>query len=164
MGYHTEFDGQFNLDKPLADNHKVYLEKFSNTRRMKRNAQIVSNFKDTVRDSVGLPIGKDGGYYVGAKGFAGQDRDSSIVDFNNPPDGQPGLWCQWIPNQEGTAIEWGGGEKFYDYSEWLQYLIQNFLKPWRYTINGKVSWRGEDYSDKGSIVVKNNSITVTRRL
>lgn len=164
MGYSTDFEGYFKLDKPLTDSHKLYLEKFSSTRRMKRDSKIAATFKDKVRESVGLPIGKDGCYYVDAGGFAGQDRDSSIVDYNEPPDGQPGLWCQWVPTQDGTGIEWDGGEKFYEYTKWLQYLIKNFLSPWGYTINGKVSWKGENINDKGSIVVEDNSITVTRRL
>jgi hypothetical protein len=37
MGYHTEFDGEFNLDKPLTVAHANYLEKFAHTRRMKRD-------------------------------------------------------------------------------------------------------------------------------
>ena len=163
MGYHTEFFGQFALDKPLEENHKKYLFKFSDSRRMKRNEQIVSNFSDHLREAVNLPVGKEGCYYVGSTEFAGQDRDSSVVDFNQPPGNQPGLWCQWIPNEDGTAIEWDGGEKFYNYVEWLSYIIDNFLIPWGYTINGKVSWEGEGRSDTGTIIVTNNKITTTRR-
>lgn len=74
--------------------------------------------------------------------------------------GQPGLWCQWIPNAEGTALEWDEGEKFYEYQEWLRYLIEHFLAPWHYTVNGEVEWSGEESSDLGQLVVKNNVVTV----
>ena len=163
MGYHTEFEGQFFLDKPLEENHNKYLTKFSGTRRVKRNSSVVDTFKDPLRTAVNLPTGRDGCYYVGATGFAGQDRDSSVIDYNTPPADQPGLWCQWIPNEDGSSIEWDGGEKFYDYIPWLQYIITNFLSPWGYTINGKVSWRGENASDKGTIVVKDNKITTVQK-
>ena len=122
MGYTTDFEGHFNLDRALALEHKTYLEKFSNTRRMKRNAILAGRLPDPVRDAAGLGIGEEGGYFVGAKGFAGEDHDSkSIIEYNDPPAGQPGLWCQWVPaiDEEGeaTRIEWNGGEKFYDYVE-----------------------------------------------
>jgi hypothetical protein len=49
---------------------------------------------------------------------AKQGHDLSIIDHNYPPENQPGLWCQWIPNEDGTAICWDGGEKFYNSIEW----------------------------------------------
>jgi len=74
--------------------------------------------------------------------------------------GQPGLWCQWIPNDEGTTLGWDEGEKFYEYEDWLRYLIEHFLAPWHYTVNGEVEWVGEDSSDLGQLVVTNNVVTV----
>ena len=162
MGYHTEFDGCFDIDKPLSENHKNYLVAFSSSRRMERDSVIAESLPDPVRDKAQLPIGKDGAYFVGATGYGGQDRDESIIEYNNPPREQPGLWCQWIPNSDGTAIEWDGGEKFYCYVEWITYLINNFLKPWGYTINGKVSWRGESFHDIGTIVVSDNVVSTTK--
>ena len=55
----------------------------------------------------------------------------------------PGLWCHWVPNGEGyswsgneaamdrdgTYLAWDGGEKFYDSVEWMEYIIDNFLRP-----------------------------------
>lgn len=158
MGYHTDFHGKFNLDKPLTVAHKTYLEKFNQTRRVQRNALKTAQREDTVREAVGLPVGIQGGYFVGEGGFAGQGEGADITNGNNPPTGQPGLWCQWTPNELGTAIEWDGGEKFYDYVEWLEYLIQHFLKPWGYTLNGKVEWYGEENSDQGVIHVKDNKV------
>lgn len=162
MGYHTEFSGSFTVTPNLSDNHRKYLQKFSETRRMKRDADIASSITDLVRESVSLPVGKQGEYYVGATGFCGQDTDQSVVNYNSPPTTQPSLWCKWIPNDDGNAIEWDGGEKFYHYVEWINYLVKNFLKPWGYTINGEVSFCGEDFSDRGTIVAINNLITVRR--
>ena len=155
MGYVTDFYGAFTLDRPLAPEHAEYLRGFADTRRMKRDPQIVARLEDPVREEAGLPIGHDGAYFVGGEGMAGQGRDASILDYNRPPTGQPGLWCQWIPSEDGTAIEWDGGEKFYDYVEWLEYLIEHFLAPWGYVLNGRVDWEGED---RGAIFVKNNIV------
>jgi hypothetical protein len=135
---------------------------FSETRRMKRDARKASEFVDPVREAVGLPIGIQGGYYVSARGFAGQDRDSSIVDYNVPPQGQPGLWCQWEPNDDGTEIEWNGAEKFYDYIEWINYLIAHFLTRWGYKLNGEVEWQGGRRDDLGKIVIVDNVIQIKR--
>lgn len=186
MGYTTDFDGYFTLDEPLTEAQATYLNKFSETRRMKRltaeNRDNLDELKprwahinyeapttpvdemlDPVREAVGLPVGTDGGYFVGAGGHAGQDRDDSIIDYNEPPCGQPGLWCQWIVRDDDdgafTIIEWDGGEKFYHYVEWLEYIIEHFLKPWGRTLNGEVHWAGEEPGDLGKIVVEDNVVT-----
>jgi len=161
MGYTTDFTGAFYLDKPLADAHFNYLKKFNESRRMKRNAKKAEKLDDPIRIAAGLPIGVEGEYFVGAKGCMGQDEDSSVTDGNYPPSTQPGLWCQWTPNEEETTeIQWDCGEKFYNYVEWLQYIIDNFLKRWDYVLNGEVEWQGEDSSDMGKIVVTDNEIKV----
>lgn len=158
MGYHTDFFGRFKLSHPLSDAHRVYLTKFSQTRRMKRDPTVASNLQDPDRNAVGLPLGEDAGYFVGGTGFAGQDKDDSVLDYNKHPEGQPGLWCQWIPSSDGMYIVWDEGEKFYDYVEWLVYIVNHFLKPWGYTLSGKCSWRGEDDGDVGLIIVHNNVV------
>lgn len=160
MGYTTEFEGQFDLDKPLTDEQKLYITSFCGTRRMKRNSDKAEKLNDPIRKAVGLPIGKDAEFFVGGLGTAGQDRDESIVQYNDPPASQPGLWCQWVPNEDGTAIEWDGSEKFYEYIEWIRYMINSFFKPWGIKLNGKVRWRGENFDDIGAIVIKNNKVSI----
>ena len=171
MGYTTDFCGKFNLDRPLSSAHKLYLEHFAGTRRMKRDARQTILMADPVRLACNLPIGENGAYFVGAKSLerdgecdtcAGQSRTTDIKDYNHPPSGQPGLWCQWIPNDDGTAIEWDGGEKFYDYVDWIKYLIAHFLTPWGYAVNGEVTWTGEDRDDLGQILIQNNAVRVRR--
>lgn len=85
-------------------------------------------------------------------------RTLSIIPAN-PDEGQPGLWCQWVPNEFGTAIIWDEGEKFYNYIEWLNYIIKHFLQPWQYNLNGICTWQGEDDEDKGKIYVRDNVVT-----
>jgi hypothetical protein len=160
MGYTTDFTGRFDLDQPLTRPHEQYLSRFSETRRMRRDASLTAKLPDTEREGVELPIGEQGGYYVGDQSFCGQSHTEDILDYNDPPDGQPGLWCQWVPTEDAGGIEWNGTEKFYCYTEWLVYLIEHFLKPWGYTLSGTVTYQGEESGDFGEIVVKDNEVFV----
>lgn len=160
MGYTTYFDGEFTLDRPLATEHRDYLEKFNGTRRMKRDAQLTKDRPDPVREAAGLGVGPEGAYFVGESGYAGQNRGPDVIDGNGPPEGQPGLWCKWIPTDDGTAIVWDEGEKFYSYVEWIEYLVEHFLAPWGYTLSGTVEWSGEEQGDMGKIVIEQNAISV----
>jgi hypothetical protein len=72
---------------------------------------------------------------------------------------QPGLWCQW-ELQDDTTLAWDGNEKFYNYIEWLQYLIAHFFKPWGINLNGECFWQGEDNTDMGKIVITDNVIEI----
>lgn len=158
-GYTTEFEGRFDLDRPLTTEHNNYLLAFSQTRRMRRNAKITVKRDDRLRVAACLPVGVEGGYFVGETGWAGQDKGIDVLDYNAPPAGQPGLWCQWVPTRYLDGIEWDGAEKFSDYVEWLRYLIEHFLAPWGYTLNGTVTWQGEEIGDVGRIVCADNVVT-----
>jgi hypothetical protein len=167
MGYTTDFDGEFELDKPLSEEHLNYLNAFAYIRHMRRDPSKLINKEDLIRELVGLPLGEEGEFYVGSSAdaggnFKGQHVDDSVIDNNYPPKTQPGLWCQWIPTEDGESIEWDGGEKFYYYVEWLRYIIEKFLKPWGYILNGTVRWRGEGFDDIGVIRVENNQIQVDK--
>jgi hypothetical protein len=162
MGYTTDFTGTFTLDRPLEPEHHAYLKAFNETRRMERNSEKAAQLPDPRRIAANLPIGTDGEFFVGGVGFMGQDNDQSIVDYNHPPRTQPGLWCQWVPSDDGTEIQWDQGEKFYGYVEWLGYLVDNFLTPWGYKLNGTVEWQGEDNVDFGQIVVVDSCAKVRK--
>ncbi len=146
MGYTTDFNGEFKLNKKLDDKTHEFLKKFAETRRMQRN--------------LGPEYGVEGEFFVDGEGFAGQDKDDSVMDYNKPPRTQPGLWCQWTPSEDGMSIGWDGGEKFYCYVEWLNYIIKNFLAPKGYILNGDVEFQGEDNGDFGVIRVINNVVKV----
>lgn len=185
MGYTTDFAGVFRTDKPLTAAHRAYLQAFNETRRMRRDAALTALRPDPVREAAGLPVGEEGGYFVGAAGFCGQETEPKnerfahesspvgldVIDSNNPPAGQPGLWCQWVPDDSDSdsdgdpdpcVIKHDGGEKFYDYVEWLEYLIAHFLKPWGYTLNGVVRWEGDRNADRGAIVAEGNAVRAVR--
>jgi len=146
MGYTTDFNGRFYLDKPLDDDTFNLLRGLAKTRRMKRN----------VKD-----YGIEGEFYFNPDDFenSGQTEDKTIINYNSPPSTQPSLWLQWIPTEDKQHIEWDGGEKFYNYVEWLEYIIEKILKPRGYVLNGKVEWEGED-GDNGVILVVDNKIKI----
>lgn len=142
MGYTTEFTGYMKIDPPLNPDQVSYINKFSETRRMKRDPDKASQNPDPLREAVGLPIGEEGGYFVGC-------IDDSVTGPNDPPAGQPGLWCQWVITGDGTVLEWDYGEKFYEYERWLQYIQEHFLTPWGSKLTGEISWSGEEWDDRG---------------
>lgn len=158
MGYTTEFSGSFQFNKPVTDELRNYINKFSETRRMMRDNDMIKviypNWKELCFNE---NLGENGEYFVGGKGFFGQDTDLSIINYNmsNP---QPGLWCQWVIFND--QLEWDGNEKFYHYVEWLEYLIKHFFAPSGYVLNGAVYYDGEDPDDFGKIVVINNVVQV----
>lgn len=160
MGYTTDFYGSVTFNKPITEELKNYINKFGETRRMKRDVEkIKKTFPDWEKNCFNGNLGVDGEYFVGGNGFMGQDRDDSIVNYNYPPETQPGLWCQWMIDDDGNLV-WDGGEKFYEYGEWLTYLIDNFFAPSGYVCNGEIEFQGEDMNDFGTIHVKDNVVTV----
>jgi hypothetical protein len=144
MGYTTEFEGVIKVDPPLSAAEVNYLNKFSDSRRMKR---------------------ENGPYYVA-------DDEADVLEYNTPPIGQPGLWCQWIPTDDGTGIEWDGGEKFYNAAEWMQYIIDHFFGDnpiakqvdldagdflQSHTFTGVIEAYGEERDDIWRIRIENNN-------
>jgi len=142
----------------LRPEHAAYLTAFSQTRRMRRDPAKAQRLPDPVRETAGLPLGPEGTYFVGGGGSYGQEHDESVLDYNRPPTGQPGLWCQWVPDKSWTALVWNGGEKFYDYVPWLEYLLEHFLGPWGYLVNGEITWQGEEETDRGRILITDNCV------
>lgn len=71
----------------------------------------------------------------------------------------PSFYCQWVPTRDGTQLQWDGGEKFYEYAEWLEVLNDRFFKPWGVKLFGTVKYQGEDFEDRGVLVAEGNSVT-----
>ena len=68
------------------------------------------------------------------------------------------LWCDWTPTADRCGIEWNGTENFYEYVEWLQYIINAHLVPNGHTLSGVVRFRGEDENDVGVLTVENDVV------
>ncbi len=83
-----------------------------------------------------------------------------LEDSENVPGGDaPGFYCQWSLNDDGTEIEHDGGEKFYNYIEWAEW-IHKWLIGRGYEMTGNVQWSGEEGGDIGTIVATKEKIIV----
>lgn len=157
MGYTTTFEGWCEAREPISEELKEYINRFSRTRHMKRNnvmiKRIFPDWEDLCFKGV---LGTEGQYF--AKSRRTQKEDDSITDYNVPPQGVPGLWCDWI--LKGSRLVWNGGEKFYNYTEWLEYLIREFLSPNGIALNGAYLAIGENPSDARYIIVSENIVQV----
>lgn len=150
MGYTTEFTGHVTVSPPLNPAEIAYLDKFADTRRMNRPAGPYATTDDRYSD-----LGR--------------------IGYNTSPEGQPGLWCNWEPTRDGTAIKWNGFEKFYDADAWMAYLIDHFLQPggkaqghpgfedftFDHVVNGEIKAQGEDPDDTWTLHVTSNAVTRT---
>lgn len=161
MGDSTDFNGSLKFNKEVSIELQEYINRFSATRRMPRDnekiKEIYPNWKELCFFG---ELGNMGEYFAPISKNYGQDYDDkSIIDYNGfNCSVHPGLWCQWVI--DGDELVWDGGEKFYNYVEWLYYLIDNFFDPLGYKLNGDIVWQGEDTDDCGVIHVENNSVEI----
>lgn len=150
MGYTTEYEGEIAIEPPLNAEEIAYFKKFNSTRRMKR--------------------GK-GDYYVDGSGDFGQAREDDIEDYNSSGD-MPSLWCGWTCKDDGSAIIWDGGEKFYYGAEWMAWIIGHLFgeepmaKPelpflQGHQLNGVMFAQGEEPDDMWKLTVKDNGVFTT---
>ncbi|MFD2024133.1 hypothetical protein [Promicromonospora aerolata] len=101
------------------------------------------------------------------------------VDFNRPPAGQPGVWCHFEPDEDGTTIVWNESEKTYQGAERIAFLVTRLLAPSAkeyldahrdedprlaefttdHVVNGSFTAQGEEYLDLWGITVEDNQVT-----
>jgi hypothetical protein len=74
-------------------------------------------------------------------------------------EGLPGIWCDWEVT-DGSVLKHAGNEKFYNYTDWLKYLIDNYFNKYNVKLNGKLFWQGESIGDVGIISVENSVMQV----
>ena len=159
MGYTTDFDGAVAVVPALNEQEISFLRDFAGSRRMDRT---------------------EGPLYAQPGNDFGQTTTPGVRSGNNPPAGQPGLWCQWVPTEDGGELEWDGGEKFYNSAEWMKYLIENLLAPSArpyvdahmdedprlaaftcdHHVTGTIYAQGEEPDDRWALVVVDNAVAV----
>lgn len=165
MGYQTDFWGKVEISPPLNPYEVAYLKDLAQTRRMDR---------------------ENGPFFVRGGGIMGQGHEADVRNYNSPDPSQPGLWCQWVPSDDGTSIEWDGNEKFYNAPEWMVYIIDTFLAlppddetyaamvtadlrlaefTFDHSVSGIIEAQGEDSEDRWRLVrlvVEDNTVRVER--
>jgi hypothetical protein len=138
------------ISPPLKEEHKKYLLAFNAVRHMALRDGV--KIPCPTREAAGLPD---------EARFCVVDLDhgnARIADYNRPPEGVPGLWCGWTVSDDGKYLQWDGVEKFYNYVEWLGFMMETFLISWGYTLEGMIDWQGEDPDDTGHIVIDQNRL------
>ena len=162
MGYRTIFNGHLYFDKPVEKTLKQYINNFQEIRHMKRDVSIIKEIDpEWETHCFDGKLGYQGEYYVPVKNdkVIVDFMDKSIISYNDPADTVPGLWLDWMID-ENDHLVWNNAEKFYGYIDWLEYLITHFFAPKGYHLNGEIFWRGENFNDYGSIAVKDNDIWI----
>lgn len=64
----------------------------------------------------------------------------------------PGGYCQWEPTRDGSGLKWDGEEKFYEWENWLEFIVARLGRHGR-IVSGSVRWQGEVKSDRGTLSV-----------
>ena len=161
MGYNTCFDGSIQIDKPVDKETKKLLKGLASTRRMRRDVEILAKrLNIDMKECIEL-YGEEGEFYFNDDNNFGQTKTEDIITYNYPPKSQPGLWCQWTLDENTNSLVWDEEDKFYEYIEWMDYLV-NLLSE-NYVLNGLIKWEGEDPSDTGTISVNNNQVSYSRQ-
>jgi len=159
MGYTTDFVGHVAIEPPLNSSEQRFLTRFAKSRRMHRHS---------------------GPYTVGEAPERAGELAVDVIDSNQPPPGQPGLWCQWEPSCDGGCLVWDDGEKFYAPTEWMRYLVDHFLRPgalastaglpgfagftFDHHSNGEIAARRRDTGRLWLIVVDDNDVHEEERV
>ena len=154
MGYTTWFEGGLTPNKPFKKEFVNYINDFSEKRHEPKDVEIIKRSDpDWAKHCLDGNLGPYGMYYVGS-------FDEGVIDRSAAKGYTcPGYRCDWCINEETGVVEWDGGEKFYQYTDWLIYLIENFFEPAGYILNGEFIWIGEDSEDRGKISVVNNKVS-----
>lgn len=162
MSYFSEGEGVLGLTPALNEKQVKYLQAFIKTRHCKRDEDKCQNMPDVLRETLNLPVGKDGQFSVYSADFNYIEsvEDEAVLDYNSKAYSCPELWCGWDISDAGQELSWYGGELSRMPVEWIEYLKKNFLDKWSVEISNEVKWKGLNKNDKGVIKFKNNMLVV----
>lgn len=107
MGLHTSYLGHVRIAPALNPDEIEFVRRFNETRHCGDD--------DTPLRTVQHPAENEPTGDVGA--------------YNRAANGMPGLWCPWTCCGTGCCLHWDGVEKPYSPQQWLEYLIDTFLRP-----------------------------------
>jgi len=160
MPYTTTFDGSFGVETYLDTETINLILGLNKSRRVKRDPKVLAKKLDiSVKECLDTYL-DEGQLYVPESDDVTDDE--SVIDFNEPPADQPGLFCKWTVDVEDNSIVWDGSKDFPEFFEWLNYLMETILIPRGYTVNGKVRYVGKRLDDMGIIEIKKNCVLLRR--
>lgn len=111
-----------------------------------------TSFDGSVKFSRGLTVEE----LRDLEGLVNYSTQSDEVDKYSTD--HPDSYNQWEPLSDGTGLCWNLGEKFYDYVEWMQWLINEYLVPRGIHTNGTIRYQGEEIGDVGRIEVEDDIV------
>lgn len=92
----------------------------------------------------------------------------TVLDWNEEdrggtgkPGKHPDGYMQWLPTDDLRGLVWDGNEKFYDYVEWMEWLVAR-LAEWGIAGNGAIHWQGEENGDTGVLSVTGSTVIATK--
>lgn len=159
MGFSTRYLGHLDIQPPLNDSETEWLRAFGEIDRRHYNEpyEVAMNPR-ALRIETWQQRGSGG------------DAFKSLA----PPDGSPYPHLDWAPCYEGCCLAWYGTEKSRMAEEWLQYLIDHFLRPgaharldgrqaferftFDHTLNGVIAAERNDTLELFLIVCRDNTI------
>lgn len=184
MGYTTDFYGTFSISGNITYKLVKYIDAFSAMRHCAIDPDFFkSHFPDWKEYGFNGNIGKHGEYIAipSENIYDLQAKYPDYVETNRYNIGIPfGYWCHWnfLDNSENPLFDdgielvdvdeligkkqlrfgWDGSEKFYDYEDWLRFMIFHFFIPSGVFLNGATLAVGEGDGDAKYIIIKNNEV------
>jgi len=148
MGYRIEFRGDITYSGSDEDMKIVadIMDGLSATRRVKRDMSKHTGELSLPMEDYGI----EGEFYFGRD-------DSSVVDSNSPPSSQPSLYCGWEYDTPGVLV-WNYDEQASSPDGWIRYIVEKIISANNCVCNCEIEYRGDDWDDYGTIVVKNNVV------
>ncbi len=164
MGFSTKYLGRLEIQPPLNDSEADWLRAFAaiDRRHYTEPYEVAMNPRALEFDRLKQRQA---------------DRGSSCGDaFTSlaPRDGTPYPHLDWAPCYEGCCLTWDGTEKSRMAEEWLQYLIDHFLRPGAYArldgrpefehftfdhvVNGTIAAERDDTRELFLILCEDNTI------
>jgi hypothetical protein len=144
MGYDTKFTGRFAFSRPLTAKECAILQAVHDHRHQ-------DDFKLPYAASEIRPVEIEREIFKPC--YIGEGYDSISKKY-------PSRYCKWTVSLNKRALVWDKMEKFYNYVNWLEYLISHFFAVWGVQLNGTIKWKGANRGDQGTITMKNNKIRV----
>jgi hypothetical protein len=91
-----------------------------------------------------------------------EGTDGRESNYEGPAKGHmPDSYLQWKLTKDRTALKWDGGEKFYEYEAWLQWLVDYVFTPEGITVSGQVEYSGDEVKDTGTLAVVDGQVIKT---
>ena len=82
--------------------------------------------------------------------------ESNLAAITDPA--PPKGYMQWVPDESLQRIVWDQNEKFYDYEQWLKWIVAA-LASWGIEAAGSFKWQGDSVGDIGELLVIDGNVT-----